>query len=287
MVGQLEGLPYTKYFGTPNGIMIARTGWEDGADSPSVVAEMKVQEYQINGHMHLDAGHFQIYYKGMLASDSGVYQGLVNTTSGEGASSFGSPHFNQYETKTVAHNCMLVYDPSEADPSSNLRGAINDGGQRAINGGNETGGSGIMDEDAHVATVTGMEIDPENPQRPAYSYLKGDLKNAYSAKVTDYKRSFMFLNLENEEVPAALIVFDKINSSNANFKKTWLLHGLEEPEINGNRTVFRRTYKSSVMAHGYNGKMTVDTLLPAKNTITKVGGKETGYPSEEEKTVTS
>ena len=272
-----DSLPYTKYFGTPNGIMVARTGWEDGADSPTVVAEMKVQEYQINGHMHLDAGHFQIYYKGMLASDSGVYQGLVNQTSGDGASSFGSPHFNQYETKTVAHNCMLVYDPAEGDPANNLRGTINDGGQRAINGGNELGGSGVVDEDAHVAQVVGMEIDPTNPARPAYSYLKGDLTKAYSSKVTDYKRSFMFLNLKNEEVPAVMIVFDKINSSNANFKKTWLLHGLEEPEINGNRTVFRRTYKSSVRPHGYNGKMTVDTLLPAKNTITKVGGDEMGY----------
>ena len=272
-----DDLPYTKYFGTPNGIMVARTGWEDGADSPTVVAEMKVQEYQINGHMHLDAGHFQIYYKGMLASDSGVYQGLVNTTEGAGASSFGSPHFNQYETKTVAHNCMLVYDPSEGDPSSTLRGAINDGGQKAVNGGNETGGSGVMTEDAHVSQVVGMEIDPKNPKKPAYSYLKGDLTNAYSEKVSDYKRSFMFLNLDREDVPAALIVFDKIDSSNAGFKKSWLLHGLEEPEIRDNRTVFRRTYSSSVKSHTYNGKMTVDTLLPASNTITKVGGSEMGY----------
>lgn len=271
-----EDLPYTKYFGTPNGIMVARTGWEDGADSPTVVAEMKVQEYQINGHMHLDAGHFQIYYKGMLASDSGVYQGAVNQTSGDGASAFGSPHFNQYQTKTVAHNCMLVYDPSEANPSSDLRRAINDGGQRAVNNGNELGGGGTVSEDAHVARVTGMEIDPKNPHKPAYSYLKGDLTNAYSEKVTDYKRSFMFLNLDNSEVPAAMIVFDKIDSSNASFKKTWLLHGLEEPEINGNRTIFRRTYASAVKSHAYNGKMTVDTLLPANNTITKVGG-ETGY----------
>ena len=272
-----EDLPYTKYFGTPNGIMIARTGWEDGMDSPTVVAEMKVQEYQINGHMHLDAGHFQIYYKGMLASDSGVYQGAVNATSGEGASSFGSPHFNQYQTKTVAHNCMLVYDPSEVNPASDLRRTINDGGQRAINNGDEIGGSGTVSEDAHVARVVGMEIDPKNPHKPAYSYLKGDLTNAYSSKVTDYKRSFMFLNLDNSEVPAAMIVFDKIDSSNASFKKSWLLHGLEEPEISGNRTVFRRTYASEVKSHAYNGKMTVDTLLPANSTIEKVGGDEMGY----------
>lgn len=271
-----DDLPYSKFFGTPNGVMVARTGWEDGADSPTVVAEMKLQEYQINGHMHLDAGAFQIYYKGMLACDSGVYQGLVNSTLGDGASAFGSEHFNQYQTKTVAHNCMLVYDPSEATGGSG-RGAINDGGQRAINNGNELGGSGVVSEDAHVATTQGMEIDPKNPHKPKYSYLKGDLTNAYSAKVPDYKRSFMFLNLDNEQVPAALIVFDKIDSSSISYKKTWLLHGLEEPEINGSRTVFKRTYTSPIRPTGYNGKLTVDTLLPRSSNIQKVGGDEMGY----------
>ena len=272
-----EGLPYSKYLGSPYGIMLARTGWDDGADSPTVAAEMKVQEWQANGHMHLDAGHFQIYYKGILASDSGVYQGAVNSTSGTGATAFGSVHFNQYETKTVAHNCMLVYDPSEADKSSDLRRAINDGGQRSVNNGNDLG-AGILDtEDSHVAKVDGVEIDPENPMRPAYSYLKGDLTNAYSKKVSDYKRSFMFLNLDRSDVPAALIVFDKIDSSSAAFKKTWLLHGLEEPEIKGNQTVFKRTYKSTVKANGYNGKLTLDTVLPKEAVIDKVGGDEMGW----------
>ena len=283
-------LPLSKYFESPYGIMIARTGWEDGVESPAVVARMKVGEWQTNNHQHLDAGEFQLYYKGILASDSGVYQGLYNNKS-EGGTGYSSVHFNQYQTKTIAHNCMLVYDPDEGDSSATSRGVINDGGQRAVMGGGEFGlisDDPNAESEAHVASVEGFEIDPTNIKEPNYTYLKGNLTNAYSNKISDYKRSFMFLNLKNEKVPAAMIVFDKIDSTNPAFKKTWLLHGLEEPVINGNRTVFSRTYHSTLREYGYNGKLTLDTLLPAKNSIKKVGGEGgwsnvngvdyTGYP---------
>ena len=283
-------LPLSKYFESPYGIMVARTSWEDGVESPTVVARMKVGEYQTNNHQHLDAGEFQIYYKGILACDSGVYQGLKNDKS-EGGTTYGSAHMNQYMSKTIAHNCMLVFDPNEGDVSSTARATINDGGQRAVHNGGEFGFSPDDPEaeaDVHVARVEGYEIDPANKMEPDYSYLKGNLTNAYSDKITDYKRSFMFLNLKNEKVPAAMIVFDKIDSSNASFKKTWLLHGLEEPVIEGKRAVFSRTYHSKVYEYGYNGKLTLDSLLPAASEIKKVGGEDgfsnvngydyTGYP---------
>ncbi len=281
-------LPLSKYIESPYGIMVARTGWEDGVESPAVVAKMKVGEWQTNNHQHLDAGDFQIYYKGALASDSGVYQGLYNNNS-VGGTTYGSLHFNQYATKTIAHNCMLVYDPGEGDSSLTSRGIINDGGQRAVmNGGEFSLSNPDAEKEAHVANVEGFEIDPTNTKEPNYSYLKGNLTNAYSDKISDYKRSFMFLNLKNEKVPAAMIVFDKIDSSNPAFKKTWLLHGLEEPVVEGNRTVFSRTYHSTLREYGYNGKLTVDTLLPVGSSIKKVGGEDgwsnvngvdyTGYP---------
>ena len=62
-------LPLSRYFGSPFGWMVARTGWGEDA----VIAEMKVNEYNFVNHQHLDAGAFQIYYKGALAIDSGLY----------------------------------------------------------------------------------------------------------------------------------------------------------------------------------------------------------------------
>lgn len=95
----LSELPLTKYFGSPMGHMIARTSWEDGLDSNAVVAQMKVGELWFANHHHLDAGHFQIYYKGLLAGDSGRYD------------AYGNAHDGAYNKRTVAHNTMLVYDP--------------------------------------------------------------------------------------------------------------------------------------------------------------------------------
>jgi len=77
----------------------------------------------------------------------------------------------------------------------------------------------------------------------------------------------MFLNLFDEEIPAAFIVYDRIESKNKNFEKTWLLHSQEEPEVFENRTIIRRTEGHN------NGRLINDTLLPENANIEKVGGK--------------
>ena len=264
-------LPLSAYYPSPRGGMIARTGWQDGIDSPAVVADMKVNEYWTMGHQHLDAGSFQIYYKGALANDTGYYQAgrSGDPKKNEGNTVYGTVHFHNYARRTIAHNCMLVYDPNE--PSMNFNGYVNDGGQRLPNC-----DSGVMnmeefmalEDEYRVGTVLGQEFGPD-PYVPDYTYLKGDIAAAYSDKVSAYERSFQFLNLKDEEHPAAMLVFDRVVSADPAFKKSWLLHGLEEPEITGNQTVFRDTRK------GYNGKLTVDTLLPSPDntSIEAVGGE--------------
>ena len=103
---------------------------------------------------------------------------------------------------------------------------------------------------------------------PDYSYLKGDITDAYSSKVEDVKRSFVFLNLKNDSIPAVTIVFDKVISSDETFKKTWLLHSIEEPIIKKNETTIVRT------KNGDNGKLINTTLLPKLSDaqITTIGG---------------
>lgn len=250
----LSELPLTKYFGSPMGHMIARTSWEDGLDSNAVVAQMKVGELWFANHHHLDAGHFQIYYKGLLAGDSGRYD------------AYGNAHDGAYNKRTVAHNTMLVYDPDE---SMNHHGTkVNDGGQK-IAGGEKGTIDALLAADYKSGEVQGHEFGPD-PSEPDYTYLKGELTSAYSKnKMSDFDRSFLFYNLKDETHPAAMIVFDRVVSKNKDFKKTWLLHGVEEPTVTGNQTVFRND------TIGYNGKLTVDTLLPeADNTqISVIGGK--------------
>ena len=274
-----ETLPLTRYSGTPFGWMIARTGWDEN----SVIAEMKINEHHAGNHQHLDAGSFQIYHKGPLAIDAGTYQG----TSG----GYNSPHNKNFFKRTIAHNSILVFDPEEKFACWNYGGgdktefADNDGGQRMPGDRWETCRSfeNLTSGEYTVGKSLAHDFGPDM-NVPEYSYLKGDITNAYSDKVKEMKRSFVFLNFEaasedaetsaeedaaiRNGVPAVLIVFDKTVSADPDFRKYWLLHSIEEPQIEGNAFTIDRTL------NGDSGRLHDTVLLPAADNheIRKVGG---------------
>jgi Heparinase II C-terminal domain/Heparinase II/III-like protein/Domain of unknown function (DUF4962) len=273
-----DDLPLTRYSGSPYGWMIARTGW----GTESVIAEMKVNEYNFVNHQHNDAGSFQIYYKGPLAIDAGIYQGS--------SGGYNSPHNKNFFKRTIAHNSLLIFDPKEVFAASSYGGAdksdfvMNDGGQRLP--GDGWGPAKDLEDMLHGNFKTGKILANgfgPGSQSPDYSYLKADITEAYSSKVKEVKRSFMFLNLKETKIPAALIVFDKVVSSNPDFKKFWLLHSIEKPEISGNRITIMRT------KNGDSGMLVNNVLLPELSNaeIVPVGGKGkefwvfgTNYPNE-------
>lgn len=259
-----ETLPLTKYSGTPYGWMIARTGW----DKNSVIAEMKINEHFVGNHQHMDGGAFQIYYKGPLAIDAGAYHG----TSG----GYNSPHNKNFFKRTVAHNSLLVFDPNEKFASWNYGGtdktefADNDGGQRMPGDRWETCRSfaDLLSDEYTTGQVLAHGIGGDY-MAPEYSYLSGDITKAYSDKVKEVKRSFVFLNLKSEKVPAAMVVFDKVVSKNPEFKKHWLLHSIEQPQVSENGIVIKRT------KDGDSGMLSNTVLLPAKENLDMqvIGGK--------------
>jgi hypothetical protein len=248
----ISDLPLTRYMGFPYGWMVARTGW----DANAVVAEMKVNIYHFGNHQHHDGGAFQIYYKGPLAVDAGVYR------------VYTSDHNRAYNQRTIAHNSLLIYDPEE---QFNSRPEfVNDGGQRLPNNRREPKDLPVLLDPKNeylTGEVLAQGFGPDG-NKPDYSYLKGDITKAYSSKVKEVKRTFAFLNLKDDNIPAALIVFDKVVSSNPEFKKFWLLHSMEEPAISGNNTTI------ALNQRGWTGKMVNTTLLPeAKNMeLIPVGG---------------
>lgn len=267
-----SSLPLTRYFGYPYGTMVARTGWENGMNSDDVLVQMKVGMYNFGDHQHLDAGGFTVYYKGGLANDTGYYQAASYDTNtnyrleNDGNTHWATKHDGNYMTRTIAHNCMLVYDPEEVFPNKGGSYDIaveNDGGQEYKQGYTAPNTVEIFKENPDkwkTGEVLGAEYG-KDLQEPDWSYIKGDIADAYSDKVEEYERSFMFLNLKNKDVPGALIVFDRIKSSDPSFKKTWLMHTKDVPKVEGNRSV------AAVTDNGYNGRIVLDTLLPsAENT---------------------
>ena len=265
-------LPLTRFSGTPYGWMIARTGWGKN----SVVAEMKVNEQFYGNHQHMDGGAFQIYYKGPLAIDSGSYQGS--------SGGYNSPHNKNYFKRTIAHNSLLVYDPSEKFACWNYGGgdktefATNDGGQRMPGDRWETCRSfeNLLSEAYTVGKTLAHGYGPD-AHAPEYSYLKGDITKAYTSKVEDVRRSFVFLNLEPKgnadlnpegaatDIPAVMIVYDHVVSADPSFKKYWLLHSIEEPQTGTQEFTVMRT------KDGDTGKLHCSVLLPEAD-VTKVGG---------------
>jgi heparin/heparan-sulfate lyase len=262
-----KSLPWTTFYGEPAGYMVARTGapvTKVDLASNLVVATMKVGHTNFANHQHLDAGHFQLYYKGGLAIDSGIYEGVLGTTT----PGYGSAHDKNYHKRTIAHNAMLVFQPGEKFADT----PANDGGQRFVL--HEPKSLEELDtwpEPYHYGGNIRHKIGPDLKE-PAFSYLKGDLHNAYTDKVANYQRSFVFLNLNRTDVPAALVVFDRIRSSQPSYRKSWLLHSVGEPIVNA----ADRTITIERRDQGYNGKLVNRTLLPAQ-----VLYKKYGLPGEE------
>lgn len=256
----LEDLPLSRYFGSPFGWMVARTGWDQNA----VIAEMKVNEHNFVNHQHLDAGAFQIYYQGALAIDSGSYSG----SSGK----YGSPHCQNYYWRTIAHNSLLVYDPQE---DFGRRGYANDGGQRLAGGRSEVRTLEVLLDPANgyrTGQVLAQGLGPD-PQTPEFTLLSGDLTDAYSKKVEQVARCCVFLDLHNAKVPAALIVFDRVISADPEFRKVWLLHTQEEPRVGGSSAIV------DVTQHDQRGRLMLDVLLPTDENrqMSSVGGQGKEY----------
>ncbi|SDD04984.1 Heparinase II/III-like protein [Paenibacillus sp. UNCCL117] len=253
--------PLSKYFPAPYGSIVARTGWDEGQDSKSVVAVMNIGERTQTNHQHFDAGAFTLYYKGYQAIDSGMYSGIDPVTN-EGVE-YGDVHDLEYHKQSIAHNVVQIDDPNAAE-----KGTYSPGNQLYYTQIPRTVEQWNTDRNYQRGKMISHSIG-DDEMYPDYSYIKGELSLAYGKTRTDhYTRSMAFLNFKDEEHPAAMIVYDNINTPNANAEKKWLLHTINEPVIDGRR------YTSEVTERGYNGKLVTDTLLPKRNDleIEKIGG---------------
>ena len=250
-------VPRQKFF--PGvGHLVMRDGWKPD----STWIEFDCGPY-FSKHQHLSQSHFAIYHRGYLAIDSGA-----DYTDTE------SPHYLNYYRRTVAHNSILVYDPRERFFwSDNLVDAVNDGGQR-------------MDSARYWNTV--RSVDDWNHTRDlwnlgnmrvvdykagSYHYALGDATNAYSPrKLKRFTRELLYLPTSN-----ILLVFDRVVSTDPNFKKVWLLHGVNEPAFAalGQPIAHGGTDYAAVPNFRFQesgGELFVHCLLPEQRSVLKRGG---------------
>ncbi|HUU90028.1 MAG TPA: heparinase II/III family protein [Phycisphaerae bacterium] len=189
------------------GYVYARSAWDDDA----TYFFFKCGD-RFTAHQHLDVGHFLIYRHDELAGDGGHYDG------------FGTRHDVNYHLRTIAHSTVLVHDPAERWPGIRA-GPVsgNDGGQRHDwphhNGAVADAaawhkGSRLYD----IADLLAFE------DAGPYVYVAGDCTRAYAAKkVERFTRRIVYLR------PGTFVVFDRVVSRDATFRKTWLLQAMKAP----------------------------------------------------------
>ena len=246
-------LPLTRFFTEPLGGMIARTGWGNGIDSETAVIKMEGAGYYFGNHDHLDGGVFQIFYKGHLATDTGIY----------GGGSYGSPFDWSINKRSIAHCTLLAFDPNE-QPSK----GGNDGGQIFPNHGREPQTLEELLVDYKNGSILAHDFGP-NRQRPFYSTMSVDLTKAYGEKVKTCQRDFVVLNLDCAGRPAALLVFDRMETADPAFQKSWMFQSLHPAEL---------------CADGFtvmndNSKLVCSSLLPTADNlaISQSGGPDDAY----------
>ena len=216
-------------------------------------------------HDHLDQNHFVIYHKGYLATESGA-----DYTDTE------SPHYLNYYRRTIAHNSMLVYKPGEKFFwAENLWPAANDGGQR-------------MDSSRYWNTVRSREdfdrtrdlwdtgrMEATDYVAGQYHYARGNATRAYQpSKLERFTRELVYTPGNN-----VLVVFDRVRSTDPNYKKVWLLHGVNQPRVeavgNGRNDGHGGTAYENATVFTYEdgqGRLRVHSLLPRERDLVKRGG---------------
>ena len=212
-------------------------------------------------HAHMDLGSFQIYYKGILASDSGKY------------STWGDFHHMSYSMQTVSSNSLMIYNP-------NLEGTFNSKwGQMFYSGGQSIAGDrGLIPNTYEEILKTNVKpqcvsLGIANVEKDGvylYSYMGGDMTAAYDEETVDEVTRYMLaVATDDSACPLVFVTFDRITSDDASYRKSALIHMQEEPLVDGEFVIITNTKGDN------NGKLVVQSVAyDTEYTIIGGEGKE-------------
>jgi hypothetical protein len=213
------------------GHVYARSSWEGDATYFFIKFTKR-----FNAHQHLDAGHFVIFKNAPLAWCGGYYD------------DFGGSHAVNYYTRSIAKNTMLILDPAEKFPTIRSNPTVaNDGGQAFPWVGTPAGNNGGMidtalwEKNAKLMSIADLVAYEDHG---SFLYTAGDCTHAYApTKLDFFTRQAVLIR------PNTVVIFDRVQAKNPNFKKTWLLQTMKAPsgsapelvETNGKAKLYIQT----------------------------------------------
>ncbi len=269
----------------PSGSVVARSAWND---KNAWLTYTNIEEFGTENHDHKDSGTFQIYYKGILAPDTGMYE--------HNHQYYATPYHYGYVKQTISKNGILVFNPATED-FGNWRYS---GGQRAQS--DEDTWAPLAIRELKLPRYNRGEVIGYSSAENAdgsfnHAYLAGDITDSYyKDTVKQIIRSTMTLPTNDPEHPMVFLVYDKVTSMKPEYRKSVLLHTMTEPKFNGGKSVAAPKgedaeftyiegadsffYDNTRGAAGafdkpdekYNGKLTVRTLLPENPVYRYIGG---------------
>jgi len=232
------------------GFAVMRDSWD--FDRNTLTVFKSTPFYSMNHH-HKDQNSFTVYYRCPLAIDSGGY-----ALGGK----YGSRHWYNYYTRSVAHNTILLYDPAEDFGKCRWGKLSNDGGQAF-------GKSPGHLEDIQPGGKCALDGIRRFENRPEYAYTMGDATKAYSPrKMALFRRHLVYVRRHSYDHPV-IVVYDRVVSKVPSFKKTYLLHSIAEPTIKG-RVFF--VEGDDGLDPKNRGRLYDEVVLPADAVLRAVGG---------------
>ena len=230
-----EGRELVRIAKYPTSTIFARSAWND---KDAVAVYMTMPEFYSASHSHAEAGSFQIYYKGMLVSDSGYY------------TSHGIGHHSAYTRQTISANSILVYNPELKDKGTWNKGAINEHPY--------SGGQSLVKDDTRIVCPYTLEMAKTSAAmdqvtllgkcakvddgKLRYSYIAGDMTRAYDEETVDeVTRHLISVMTEDVDVPMVMATFDRITAKDKSFKKTVLLHSMTKPTVSDGALIITNT----------------------------------------------
>jgi len=239
----------------PQEAVFARTAWND---KNAAMVYMTMPRAHGFSHAHMDCGSFQIFYKGILASDSGKY------------ASWGSTHHFEYTMQTVSSNSLLIYNPNLADQK--YQNYTYSGGQTYMEQGAKNTLTQNLKNRHQFQCVSLGAANVESDGRYRYSYLAGDMTKAYDESTVDeVTRYILSAATDDEKYPLVLATFDRITSDDASYRKSALIHVQQEPTITDDGFAIVTNTRN-----GNSGKMVVQTAGDATE-YNVIGGEGKRY----------
>ena len=250
------------------GSVVMRDSWDF---ANATLLDFKSSNLASENHQHLDQNSFSLYYKAPLLLDSGLYD------------DYGSPHWQHYFTRSVAHNTITVFDPSERFVKNGIEYS-NDGGQwyPATNGVVSTLYPTL--DEIKPGAVNYLDGVTAYESAANWSFVTGNASRAYSAGKLDqsngFLRSVVFLRAPQFWQKPVTVVFDSVRSKNS-LPATFVLHPAGDPASDvtpqslGNgqyKLPFAANAARQLTIRNGSGMLTAQTLLPVNANVLKVGG---------------